>query len=97
MVPYTQEILPNWMFAPYSAQEQMILPAQSPSDSTSTGSEDDFTQNFVDIPESSASAGPFENNHLQPPSLVSSPCEATTAVIPNQIEHQNEFLFHLCK
>lgn len=96
VIPYTQEVLPDWMFAPYPVQEQLMLPAHSPSDSTSGGSEDTFTQGLIDLPDN-VPVDPFESQHLQPPRLVSSPCETTTELVPNHIGHQNEVLFHLCK
>lgn len=96
VIPYTQEVLPDWMFAPYPIQEQMVLPAHSPSDTASTGSGDTFTQSLMELPDS-ASANPFENHPQEPPRLVSSPCETTSELVPNQIGHQNEVLFHLCK
>lgn len=96
MIPYTQEALPDWMFAPYPLQEQLMLPAQSPSDSTSTGSGDTFTQGLMDIPDT-VPVDPFESNYLRPHRSVSSPCETTSELVPNQIGYQNEVLFHLCK
>ena len=102
VIPYTQDGLPDWMFASFPIQGSQVpvdLPELPPADSDSPGPMNIFTS-LMELPDTNVTH-PFESQ-LETPRLLASPArhlppETSTELIHNHIGSENEILFQMCK